>query len=161
MSTARWAPPPKTRRAPTGDASRPAVLATCIGLVLAHTAFRAWAVFGAWFQEDDFEFLRYSSEQPLDLDYLMTPHSGHLMPLGRLLIDLSVAGGLFNWPATAAVTVAPSGRVAVACLWMLRPCSACAGASSPRCWCSSSPPSPCRRPSGGPQPSTRSPSRSA
>ena len=98
----------------------PLLLATCIGLVLAHTAFRAWAVLGAWFQEDDFELLRFSLERPLDLDYLMTPHSGHLMPLGRLLIDLSVAGGLFSWPATAAVTIAFQAAIAVACLWMLR-----------------------------------------
>ncbi|MCY4726189.1 hypothetical protein NYO98_07845 [Nocardioides sp. STR2] len=104
----------------SGRRADPLLLGTCIALVLAHTAFRAWAVLGAWFQEDDFELLRVSLERPLDLDYLMTPHSGHLMPLGRLLIDLSVAGGLFNWPATAAVTIAFQAAVALACLWMLR-----------------------------------------
>lgn len=103
-----------------GRSHDPLLLGTCVALVLAHTAFRAWAVLGAWFQEDDFELLRYSLEQPLDLDYLMTPHSGHLMPLGRLLIDLSVAGGLFSWPATAAVTIAFQAGIALACLWMLR-----------------------------------------
>ena len=50
----------------------------------------------------------------------MTPHSGHLMPLGRLLIDLSVAGGLFSWPATAAVTIAFQAAIALAAVWMLR-----------------------------------------
>lgn len=104
-------------RARRADALLPV---TCLALVVAHTAFRAWAVLGAWFQEDDFELLRFSVEQPLGLDYLMTPHSGHLMPLGRLLIDLSVAGGLFNWPATAAVTIAFQAAIALACLWMLR-----------------------------------------
>ncbi|QIK76295.1 hypothetical protein [Nocardioides piscis] len=89
-------------------------------LVLAHTAFRAWAMFGAWFQEDDFEFLRDSRANGLTLDYVMEPHTGHLMPLGRLLADLSMAGGLFNWPATAAVTAMLQGVVGLAAFWMLR-----------------------------------------
>lgn len=101
-------------------ASRLPVLATCLVLVLAHTAFRAWAAFGAWFQEDDFEFLRYSREQPFSLDYLMEPHSGHLMPLGRVLIDLSVASGMFNWEATAAVTVLFQAAVGLSAFWMLK-----------------------------------------
>lgn len=87
---------------------------------MVHTVFRAWAVLGAWFQEDDFELLRLSVQEPLTVDYLMTPHSGHLMPLGRLLVDLSVAGGLFSWPATAAVTIAFQAAVALAAVWMLR-----------------------------------------
>ncbi|KQV69781.1 hypothetical protein ASC64_08125 [Nocardioides sp. Root122] len=106
------------------EASRPgsgfAIWGVCLLLVSAHTAFRAWAALGAWFQEDDFEFLRFSLEQPFSLDYLMTPHSGHLMPLGRLLIDLSVAGGLFAWPATAAVTIVFQALVGLAAVWMLR-----------------------------------------
>lgn len=96
------------------------MLVACLVLVLAHAAFRAWAVFGAWFQEDDFEFLRYSSEHPFGVDYLMAPHSGHLMPLGRLLIDLSMAGGLFNWPATAAVTALLQACVGLSAFWMLK-----------------------------------------
>lgn len=96
------------------------LLGVCLALVLLHTAYRSWAVLGAWFQEDDFELLRFSLEEPLTLDYLMTPHSGHLMPLGRLLIDASVAGGLFNWPATAAVTIVFQALVGLSCLWMLR-----------------------------------------
>lgn len=103
-----------------GRSADPVLLAVCVALVLAHTAFRAWSILGAWFQEDDFELLRFSLDRPLDLDYLMTPHSGHLMPLGRLLIDLSVAGGLFGWPATAAVTIAFQAAIGCCCLWMLR-----------------------------------------
>lgn len=103
-----------------GRSSDPVLLVVCVALVLAHTAYRSWAILGAWFQEDDFELLRFSLERPLDLDYLMTPHSGHLMPLGRLLIDLSVAGGLFSWPATAAVTIAFQAAIGFGCLWMLR-----------------------------------------
>lgn len=102
------------------SSSGPVVLLACLLLVAGHTAFRGWAAFGAWYHEDDFEFVRYSLEQPFGLDYLMEPHTGHLMPLGRLLIDLSVATGVFNWPATAAVTVALQAVVGLSAFWMLR-----------------------------------------
>lgn len=108
-------PQPRTPRG-----ADPILLGACLLAVVAHTAFRAWAVLGAWFQEDDFELLRFSLQEPLSLHYLMTPHSGHLMPLGRLLIDLSVASGLFNWPATAAVTLTFQAAVGLGVLWMLR-----------------------------------------
>ncbi|GAA5130555.1 hypothetical protein GCM10023339_61180 [Alloalcanivorax gelatiniphagus] len=111
-------PPPDGPPAPRG--SDPLVLVTCLAVVALHTAYRAWALFGAWFQEDDFELLRHSLREPLSLDYLMTPHSGHLMPLGRLVIDLSVATGLFNWPATAAVTLAFQAAIGLSAFWMLR-----------------------------------------
>ncbi len=55
------------------------------GLILLQLGFRAWAVYGGWFQFDDFAFLSRAYNQPLDWAYLTESYAGHLMPAGFLL----------------------------------------------------------------------------
>ena len=77
--------------------------------------------FGAWFQEDDFEFLRFSREEPLTLDYLMDAAHGAPDAARRGWSSTSRSpAGLFNWQATAAVTVAFQAAVGLSVFWMLR-----------------------------------------
>lgn len=54
-------------------------------LIAVHLAFRAWAVYGAWFHFDDFAFLSKAYNNNLDWDYLMESYGGHLMPAGFTL----------------------------------------------------------------------------
>jgi hypothetical protein len=72
-----------------------------VGLLLvgAQLAFRAWAVYGSWFQFDDFAFLSRAYNSDLTWAYLTESYAGHLMPGGFLLTWLfAKADPLGFWP---------------------------------------------------------------
>lgn len=57
--------------------------ATRLALVLlgVHLAVRAWLVLPGTYWQDDFVFLRRARTEPLDLDFLLHAHNGHVIPL--------------------------------------------------------------------------------
>jgi hypothetical protein len=73
--------------APLARASTTRERVVVLGLVLiaAQLAFRAWAVYGSWFQFDDFAFLSRAYNSDLTWGYLTESYAGHLMPGGFLL----------------------------------------------------------------------------
>ncbi len=78
------------------------MLRVAVALVLLQLGFRAWAVYDAWYQFDDFAWMSMSLNQDLDWSFLTTPYAGHLMPGGFLLSWL-----YFRWDPldfTAAAT---------------------------------------------------------
>lgn len=73
------------------------VLVIGAGLILLQLAFRAWAVYGSWFQFDDFAFLSRAFNDPLGWAYLTESYAGHLMPAGFLLTWLFASYEPFGW----------------------------------------------------------------
>lgn len=71
-------------------------------LITVQLCFHAWLVVPAWFIHDDYNFLADGRQHALDLSYLLTPYSGHLMPGGRLLTWLVARSGTLNWALAAA-----------------------------------------------------------
>lgn len=111
-----------TATAPTAARHRRRALAdptVAIGLtlVLLQLAFRAWAVFGSWFQFDDFAFLSRAYNSDLTWRYLTDAYGGHLMPGGFLLTWLFARNDpLGFWPYAATLLLLQ----AVASLGFLR-----------------------------------------
>lgn len=88
-------------------------------LILVSVAIRAWAAFGSWFYEDDFEFLAAVALGENDLEWYFTPHNVHFMPLSLLLVTpIGLIGGFPWWAAALQITVLYAAA-AVACWWML------------------------------------------
>ncbi len=95
------------------------VVAVGLALVVVHLGFRAWAIAGGWFYGDDLELNRVAITQPFGWDYLTAVHSGHLMPIGRALVKLSVIGGSMNWPLTTALIVLLQAAAWLTGFWAL------------------------------------------
>ena len=73
-----------------------------LGLIALQLGFRAWAVFGSWFQFDDFAFLSRAYNNDLGWGYLTEAYGGHLMPGGFLLTWLFAGyDPLGYWPYAA------------------------------------------------------------
>lgn len=102
-----------------GVAGRP-VLLLGVGMIGAQLAFRAWAVFGSWFEFDDFAWMSMSLHQRLSWDFLFQSYAGHLMPAGFLLswIFAHVATLEF-WPV-ASTLLALQALASIGCLRLLR-----------------------------------------
>lgn len=89
-----------------GTTSRERVLLIGLLLIAAQLAFRAWAVYGAWFQFDDFAFLSKAYNNDLDWAYLTESYAGHLMPAGFLLTWLfATYDPLGFWPYATTLLV--------------------------------------------------------
>lgn len=88
-----------------------------IVLVLAHLAFRTWALAGSWFYLDDYRLLFDADTTDFTLDYLLTPYNSHLMPGGRMLARLVVEGGALNWSLAWVLIIAIQGLAGLAALW--------------------------------------------
>ncbi len=96
------------------------------GVVLAGVAIVAVAAIGrallldrTWFYLDDFALLTQANDHPLSPERLTQPYFGHLMPGGRLLADLVVAGGRFDYRVAEVELVALTVACGVAVLHLL------------------------------------------
>lgn len=78
------------------------VIAIAAVMIAAQLGFRAWAVYGGYFQLDDIIFVSLLGSQPLDRELVATSYDGHLMPLAMLLSWLNMQADPLNWifPAT-------------------------------------------------------------
>ena len=94
-------------------------LAVCLGLVVAQTCFRAWALLPSWFYTDDYRLLLQANATPLTLDAVLAPFDSQFMPAGRLISYLVLGGGELNWNLAAVITLALSTSASLACLYML------------------------------------------
>ena len=61
------------------------VVGVALAMCVAQLGFRAWALSGAWFQYDDFEFMSRVLNEPLGWSVLFDGYNSHLMPAGFLL----------------------------------------------------------------------------
>lgn len=70
-------------------------------MIVAQLGFRAWAIYGSWFQFDDFSFMSRVMNQPLS-ESMSTDYAGHLMPAGFFLTWLNTQVDPLNFtlPAT-------------------------------------------------------------
>lgn len=82
------------------------MLTSAVVLVLAQLGFRAWAVFGGWFQFDDFAFMSRAQNDGIGLHALFTNYGGHLMPAGLLMTWLDVKAAPLDWSLPAAELLA-------------------------------------------------------
>jgi hypothetical protein len=98
---------------------RHAVLLAGSGLILGQILFRGWALYRSWFYLDDYSLLLEARARGLNLDYLLTPWNGHLMPGGRLVAWIVASSGDLNWPLAASLTLFIQLLASVAALWML------------------------------------------
>lgn len=91
----------------------------CMVLIAVSVLIKAWAAFGSWFYEDDFHFLSVVASGGNDLDWYLTRHNVHFMPLSLLLATpVGLMGGFAWWAAALEITVMYA-LGAVACWWML------------------------------------------
>lgn len=87
-------------------------------MIASQLGFRAWALYPSWFYSDDY-LLLLRAQDGLDLDYLLAPHNGHLMPAGRLLVWAVLSSGSLNWGLAATTTLLLQALASGAALWML------------------------------------------
>lgn len=89
-------------------------------MVAVQLVFRGWAIGSAWFYGDDFEYLRVAREHDFDLDYLLLPHGGHLLPVTRILADLlAQEPNALNWQWAALSIILMQGAASLAALWAM------------------------------------------
>jgi hypothetical protein len=72
-----------------------------LALIVAQLGFRAWAIYGSWFQFDDFSFMSRVMNEPLG-EAVSRDYAGHLMPAGFFLswLNLQIDPLNFAYPAT-------------------------------------------------------------
>lgn len=102
-----------------GSRAEQLVLLTGVTLVVASSAFKAWALLRSYFYLDDYNLLVTAAEEPWGLDYLLEPYNSHLMPGGRLLAAAVEASGSLNWTLAALLTLGLQTLAGAAALWML------------------------------------------
>jgi hypothetical protein len=120
--TTRQAPVPAAPRVVPPrehERSADALVAVCIGFVVAQTGFRTWALLPSWFYTDDYRLLLQAHSTPFGLDALLKPFDSQFMPAGRLLSYVVLAGGELNWELAALITLALSAGASLACIYML------------------------------------------
>lgn len=66
-------------------------------LVAAATAFRTWTTTRTWFYLDDFPIMGQSSAGGFDVNSLLTPYIGHLMPAGRIAAWVATRGAPYDY----------------------------------------------------------------
>ena len=90
-----------------------------VALVVAHVAFRAWALLPSWFYLDDYNLLYDTTTSPFGLGYALEPHNSNLMPGGRALAWLVAGSGTLNWNVAAGMVLLLQALAAGAALWAL------------------------------------------
>lgn len=87
-------------------------------LIVAHVAFRAWAVLPAYFYLDDYRLVDEAGREPLRR-LLLEPYDAQVMPFGRVAAWLAARPDQMSWPLLATMSLLMAAMAAVACLWML------------------------------------------
>lgn len=107
------------RRGPGGETTASAVVGIGVAMVLAHVAFRAWALLPSWFYQDDYIVLAEANSRALSPAYVLEPLNGNLMPGGRLVAKLVAASGSLDWGLAAGFVLLFQALAALAALWAL------------------------------------------
>lgn len=102
----------------TSPHSRQLVFAAAVVMILAQLGFRAWALYPSWFYSDDY-LLLLRAKDGLDLQYLLEPHNGHLMPAGRFVVWAVLSSGGLSWGMAATTSLVLQALASMAALWML------------------------------------------
>jgi hypothetical protein len=89
-------------------------------LVLAQLAFRAWAVYGSWFEFDDFAWMSMSLHRHLDWSFLFQSYAGHLMPAGFLLSWVFAHTDPLNFWLPSTFLLLLQAVASIGCLRLLR-----------------------------------------
>lgn len=91
-------------------------------MVSVQLGFRTWAIHGSWFYEDDYDYMLRAQDSDLTINYLLSPHGGHVLPLTRLLAWLTVRWSdsfADRFGAAALSIVALQSIASLAALWAL------------------------------------------
>jgi hypothetical protein len=94
------------------------VIVTGVVLIIAQLVFRGWAVFGSWFQFDDFAFMSRLLNKPLS-EALLEPYAGHVMPAGMLASWLNIQVDPLDFTLPAATLLAMQALASFGCLVLL------------------------------------------
>ncbi|HSR26746.1 MAG TPA: hypothetical protein VLW53_24570 [Candidatus Eisenbacteria bacterium] len=95
------------------------VLLVGAGMVLIQLVVRTWALFGSWFQFDDFSFMSRVMNHRLGWDMLLEPYAGHVMPAGFLLSWANAQVDPLNFNLPAATLFTMQVLASVGCLALL------------------------------------------
>ena len=93
------------------------VLLAGLGLIVLQLAFRAWAIYGAWFQFDDFAFMSRVQNEPISSFF--QSYGGHLMPAGFFLSLMNFSLDPFNFLIPATELLFMQALASVGCLVFL------------------------------------------
>lgn len=107
------------KRGLDSEGTASAVVGIGVALVLAHVAFRAWALLPSWFYLDDYNLLYDATTSPFGLAYVLEPHNSNLMPGGRALAWFVESSGTLSWTLAAGIVLLLQALAAVAALWAL------------------------------------------
>jgi hypothetical protein len=77
------------------------VVRGALAMIIVHLGFRAWAVFGGWYQYDDFAFISRMLNQGLSPATAAEPYAGHIMPVPMYLSWLFQVISPYTWWLTA------------------------------------------------------------
>lgn len=94
------------------------VIAAALLLILGQLGFRAWAVYGGWFQFDDFSFMSRLMNEPLR-EAIFRDYAGHLMPAGMLLTWANMLAGPLDWWLPASELLLMQAVASAGCLVFL------------------------------------------
>ncbi|MGZ4437005.1 MAG: hypothetical protein ACXVWU_00120 [Nocardioides sp.] len=96
------------------------MLFTALGMVLVQIGFRAWAVYGSWFEFDDFAWLSMSMHRRLSWSFVLQDYAGHLMPGGFLLSWVFAHVALLDFWLPATTLLVLQAAASIGCLRLLR-----------------------------------------
>ncbi len=105
-------------RVRAGVTSRPVLLAG-VGMIVLQLAFRGWAVFGSWFEFDDFAWMSMALHHRLSWGFLTQSYAGHLMPGGFLLSWLYAHGATLQFWPVASTLLGLQALASVGCFRLL------------------------------------------
>lgn len=107
------------RRRPGSATTASAVVGIGLVMVVAHVAFRAWALLPSWFYLDDYNLLLDTTTSTFGAAYVLEPHNSNLMPGGRVLAWLVAGSGTLNWDLAAGLVLLAQALAALAAMWAL------------------------------------------
>ncbi|MFY0405751.1 hypothetical protein [Solicola sp. PLA-1-18] len=105
---------------PEGTTRAQKVAVAGLVMVLAQLAFRAWAVHGSYFLEDDIQFLSDVARGRDDLAWFFRPHNVHFMPGSFVLVAVLGHAGAFSWATATVQIMAMQSLASLSAWWMLR-----------------------------------------
>lgn len=80
---------------------RSPVVRGALAMIVVHLSFRAWVVYGGWYQYDDFAFISRMLNQGLAPSTAVAPYAGHIMPAPMYLSWLFQVVSPYTWWLTA------------------------------------------------------------
>jgi len=97
-----------------------AVTVAAVTLIVIQLWLKAALLGGAYFRQDDYQFMDRALASGFGWGYVMWVDAGHLLPLGESVAWVQARAGLYNWPLTVVVILLLLTGASFAMLRMLR-----------------------------------------